>query len=170
MPDQVRADVEGSGDPPEALAAFAAWEEDENRAVTAWVEEHRGALPTDHDELVRLPSAYRLGVFFALPPESASALMQEHVRRSVAARPEMTEAQHAVILEAKEVFTVAWHVAPGDSFRGAGAALGGAPATRPVEPQSVPGLEWTGLPGVGMQGEPGSKNQLVDADGGRRIA
>lgn len=74
-PDQVDAEVEGAGDPREALAKLAVCEE-ENRAVTAWVEEYRGALPTDHDELARLPSAYRLGVFLALPPASASALMQ----------------------------------------------------------------------------------------------
>lgn len=112
-PEDVGADVEDSGDPPEALAELAAWEE-ESRAVTAWVEEHRSALPTDYDELARLPSAYRLGVFLALPPASASALMQEHLRRSAAARPEMTEAQRAVIAEAREVFTVAWYAGEHD--------------------------------------------------------
>lgn len=109
----VGAEIEGGGDPPEALAKLAAWEE-ENRAVTAWVEAHRGALPTDYDELARLPSAYRLGVFLALTPASASALMQEHLRRSVAARPEMTEAQRALIAEAHEVFTVAWYAGQHD--------------------------------------------------------
>ena len=113
-PDEVGADVEGAGDPPEALAKLAAWEE-ENRAVTAWVEEHRSALPTDYDELARLPSAYRLGVFLALPPANASALMQERLRRSVAARPEMTEAQRALIAEAREVFTVAWYAGQHDN-------------------------------------------------------
>jgi hypothetical protein len=48
-------------------------------------------------------------VFLALPPANASALMQEHLRRSVAAGPEMTEAQFAVIAEAQEVFTVPWY-------------------------------------------------------------
>jgi hypothetical protein len=112
-PEQVGAELEAAGDPPEALAALAAWEE-ENRAVNAWVEAHRSALPTDYDELARLPSAYRLGVFLALPPASASALMQEHLRRSVAARPEMNEAPRALIAGAQEVFTVAWYAGQHD--------------------------------------------------------
>jgi hypothetical protein len=114
-PGEVREAGEEPSNSPEDAAKIAAWEarvaalEEESRAVAAWVEQHRGALPTDYDELARLPSAYRLAVFLALPPEHASALIQEHLRRSVVARPEMTAAQREVISQAQALFLPAWY-------------------------------------------------------------
>lgn len=109
------ADALGS---PEDTAGLAAWEEanramlaareEERRTVAAWIEANRGGLPTDYDELGRLPSAYRRAAILVLAPEHASALVQEHPRRSVAARPEMTAAQREVIAEAQQIFTPAW--------------------------------------------------------------
>lgn len=88
-------------------AMLAAWEE-ERRTVAAWIEQNRATLPTDYDELARLPSAYRRAALLVLAPEHASALVQEHLRRAVAARPEMTAAQREVIAEAQQIFTPAW--------------------------------------------------------------
>ena len=103
---------------PEDTAGLAAWEEanrvmlaaweEERRTVAAWIEANRGTIPTDYDELGRLPSAYRRPAILVLAPEHASALVQEHPRRSVAARPEMTAAQRKVIAEAQQIFTPAW--------------------------------------------------------------
>lgn len=79
---------------------------EEERAVATWIEEHRDALPTSYDELVQLPSAYRVPVVLGLPPALASAIMQEHLRR--AAGPEMTAEQREVIANVREFLTPAW--------------------------------------------------------------
>ena len=102
---------------PEEAPKIAALEE-ETRAVAAWVEQNRGALPTDYDELARLPSAHRIGVFLALSPEHASAVMQEHLRRSVASCPRMPAAQRDAIARAQHLFTPAWYAGK-DEMRGA---------------------------------------------------
>lgn len=86
---------------------LAAWEA-ERRVVAAWIEANRGRIPTDYDELGRLPSAYRQAALLVLAPEQTSALVQEHLRRSVEARPDMTAAQRAVMGEAQQIFTPAW--------------------------------------------------------------
>lgn len=96
---------------PEDAAKIAAWEE-ENRAVDAWVERNRGAISADYAELARLPTAYRLAAIHTLSPEQASALVQEHLRRSVAARPEMTDEQRGAVALAQELFTPAFYTAP----------------------------------------------------------
>jgi hypothetical protein len=96
---------------PEALARIAAWEE-ENRAVDAWLERNRGAIPADYDELARLPSAYRIAALPMLSPEQASVLVQEHLRRSIAARPEMNDAQRSAVALAQQLFTPAWYAGP----------------------------------------------------------
>jgi len=96
---------------PEIAARIAAWEE-EDRAVAAWLEQNRGALPTDYDELARFPSAYRRAALLAFAPEHVSALVQEHLRRSIAARPEMTVLQREVISQAQQLFTPAWYSGP----------------------------------------------------------
>ena len=96
---------------PEALAKIAAWEE-ENRAVDAWLEQNRGAIPVSYDELACLPSAYRLAALHTLSPEQASVLVQEHLRRSIAARPEMNDAQRSAVALAQQLFTPAWYAGP----------------------------------------------------------
>lgn len=104
----VPAPLEDSDCPPELAAKVAAWEA-ENRAVEAWVEQNRGSIPADYDELSRLPTAYRLAGAQTLSPVQVSALVQEHLRRCVAARPEMTDEQRGAIAFASEVFTPAWY-------------------------------------------------------------
>ncbi len=117
-PVKAASQVQGGLDSSEEVAGLAAWEdanramlaawEEERRVVAAWIEQNRDALPTDYDELARLPSAYRGAVLLVLAPEHASALLQEHLRRSVAARPDMTAAQREVIAQAQQIFTPAW--------------------------------------------------------------
>jgi hypothetical protein len=46
-----------------------------------------------------------------LSPAEKSALVQEHLRRSIAARPWLTEEQRAVIDLAREAMTPAWYEA-----------------------------------------------------------
>ncbi len=79
---------------------------DEEHAVATWIEEHRRSLPTSYDELVLLPSAYRVAVVLELPPATASAIMREHLQR--AARPEMTAEQREVIADVAELLSPAW--------------------------------------------------------------
>ena len=122
------AEVDGALDSHEETAGLAAWEdanramlaawEEERRTVAAWIEQNRATLPTDYDELARLPSAYRRAALLVLAPEHTSALVQEHLRRSVAARPEMTAAQREVIAQAQQIFTAAWCAGP-DEMRAA---------------------------------------------------
>ena len=50
---------------------------EEERAVAAWIEEHRGALPTDYDELVLLPSAYHVPVALVLAPDRCALLVPQ---------------------------------------------------------------------------------------------
>lgn len=81
---------------------------EEKRAVATWIEEHRGALPSTYDELVMLPSAYRVPVVLVLPPVQASAILREHFRCAVEARPAMTAEQREVIAATSSFITPAW--------------------------------------------------------------
>jgi hypothetical protein len=81
---------------------------DEEGAIATWIEEHRGNLPTSYDEIVRLPSAYRVPVALVLPPVQASAILREHFRHAVAARPQMTAEQLEVITATSSLVTPAW--------------------------------------------------------------
>ena len=98
----------------EALAEIAAWEE-ENRVEAAWLEENRATLPTDYDGLAQLPWSHRRTAANALPPAIQAALMAEHLRRSVAARPDMNDEQRAVIAHVQELLTHTWYVEDGDA-------------------------------------------------------
>jgi hypothetical protein len=82
---------------------------DDEATIAAWVERHRDDLPTDYDALALLPSPYRGAVFLRLSPEARSALVQEHLRRCVAARPWLTTEQRDVIDLARESLTPAWY-------------------------------------------------------------
>jgi hypothetical protein len=81
---------------------------EEDSAVAAWIEEHRDALPTDYDELVQLPSAYRVAVALELPSAAASAILREHFRRAIASRPEMTAEQRELIAATSDFVSPAW--------------------------------------------------------------
>jgi len=88
--------------------------DDESATIAEWVEQHREDLPTDYDELALLPSPYRGAVFVRLSPEARSALVQEHLRRCVDARPWLTPEQRDVIDLARESLTPAWFEATFD--------------------------------------------------------
>ena len=80
-----------------------------------WIEQNRGAIPADYDDLAHLPSAYRLAALHTFSAEQASALVQEHLRRSVAGRPEMTGAQREVVASAQRLFTPGWYSGPNEA-------------------------------------------------------
>lgn len=98
----------------EALAEIAAWEE-ENRVEAAWLKENRATLPIDYDGLAELPWRHRRTAANALPPATQAALMAEHLRRSVASRPDMNEEQRAVIAQVQELLTHSWYFEDGDA-------------------------------------------------------
>lgn len=81
---------------------------EEKRAVKAWLEEHRGALPSTYEEIIRLPSAYREPVALALSPIEASAIMREHFRCVILSRPDLTAEQREVIAETSALISPAW--------------------------------------------------------------
>jgi hypothetical protein len=80
---------------------------EEKRAVAAWIEEHRDALPSSYHELVRLPSAYRVPVALALPVVLASAIMDEHLQRA-GADAGRTEEQREVIADVRAYMSPTW--------------------------------------------------------------
>jgi hypothetical protein len=83
---------------------------EEKRAVNAWLEEHRGALPSTYEEIVRLPSAYRVPVVAALPTAQAWAVMDEHFR--IAGEDAgRTAAQRELIADVRAYLSPAWWAA-----------------------------------------------------------
>ena len=70
--------------------------------------------PTDYDEIGRLPFSYRVEIALRISPEQKSALVQEHLRRAIEARPGMSEEQRVVIDLAREAMTSAWYGATSD--------------------------------------------------------
>lgn len=92
----------GSGD--EAIPAVG----DDTATIAAWIEQRRGSLPTDYDELGRLPFPYRREIVQRLSSVEQSALKQEHLRQAIASRPWLTAEQRAVIDLAREAMTPAW--------------------------------------------------------------
>jgi hypothetical protein len=87
---------------------------DDTATIAAWIEQHQESLPTEYDEIALLPFPYRLEIASRLSPEQKSALIQEHLRRAIEARPGMTEEQRAVIDLAREAMTPAWYAATPD--------------------------------------------------------
>ena len=84
-------------------------------AIQRWIVLNRAHLPTDYDELGRLPWAYRRVVFGELPPTTRSALFQTHYERYALAHPDMSTAQRAVLDRAKELMTPDVYALPHES-------------------------------------------------------
>jgi hypothetical protein len=84
--------------------AFAAMLE-EIHEVDLWMGERRDNLPTDYDEIDRLPSRYRRAVLRALPLTTATALLRERIRRCADADRDMTGKQRATIEDTVEMLT-----------------------------------------------------------------
>ena len=84
-------------------------------AIQSWIVLNRAHLPTDYDELGRLPWAYRRVVLGELPPATRSALFQTHYERYALAHPDMSPAQRAVLDRAKELMTPDVYALPRES-------------------------------------------------------
>ncbi len=84
-------------------------------AIQSWVARNRAHLPTDYDELSRLPWAYRRVVFAELPPATRSALFRTHFERYAQAHPNMSPSQSAVLERAKELMTPDVYALPHES-------------------------------------------------------
>jgi hypothetical protein len=87
---------------------------DDPTTIAAWVERHRDDLPTTYDEIALLPFSYREAVMRTFSTVLVSALVQEHLQRSIEARPGMTSDQYAAIALARELMTPAWYEATPD--------------------------------------------------------
>ena len=110
----------GVEDPTESSSAHDALSIPSGEAVSCvsiqdWVEQNRSKLPTDYDELGRLPWAYRRVVLGELPPATRSALFQTHYERYALAHPDMSPAQRAVLDRAKELMTPDVYALPRES-------------------------------------------------------
>lgn len=66
-------------------------------SIQAWVQANEANLPTSYPGLSSLPIAYRKAVFNALPASVKSSLWQEHFRAYMAAHPDLTAEQIAII-------------------------------------------------------------------------
>src|SRR5512132_21481 len=84
-------------------------------SILGWIALNRANLPTDYDELGRLPWAYRRVVFGELPPATRSALFRTHYERYALAHPNMSPAQRAVLDRATELMTPDVYTLPRES-------------------------------------------------------
>jgi hypothetical protein len=82
--------------------------DDDSATIAAWIDDHRAALPTDYDELGRLPWPYRRALVMDLPHPTQSVLVQTHLARYLMAHPELTPAQREGIAAAQVVMTPIW--------------------------------------------------------------
>lgn len=73
-----------------------------------WAYDHRDALPTDYDELDRMPLNIRQAVIEALPIATAVGLVLERIERSADADALMTDEQRAVLASAPVFVTPEW--------------------------------------------------------------
>ena len=83
--------------------------------IMGWVEANRTKLPTDYDELGRLPMPYRRVVFGLLPPATRSALFQTQFERYATEHPDMNAEQRAALQKGRELFTPELYAAPPES-------------------------------------------------------
>ena len=83
--------------------------------IDRWVEANRTKLPTDYDELGRLPMPYRRVVFGSLPPATRSALFQTQFERYATEHPDMNAEQQAALQKSRELFTPELYAAPPES-------------------------------------------------------
>lgn len=73
-----------------------------------WVYDHRDHLPTDYEEIDRLPANYREALFAALPVATVVDLVLERIQRCTDAYPDLTDEQRAVIASAPLTLTPEW--------------------------------------------------------------
>ena len=79
-----------------------------------WAHDRRDTLPTDHDEIDRLPASYRHALLDALPISTAVALVLERIQRCADADPHLTDDQRALLASAPLTVTPEWCAASGD--------------------------------------------------------
>lgn len=73
-----------------------------------WVYDHRDNLPTEYDEIDRLPANYREALLDALPVATVIDLVLERIQRCTDAYPDLTDEQRAVIASAPLTLTPEW--------------------------------------------------------------
>lgn len=83
--------------------------------VTEWIEINRSRLPVDYDDFVRLPWAYRAGVFSAASPVDRSKIFRTHMERYSLEHPDLTAPQRVVIDRFIELISPQWYAIPHES-------------------------------------------------------
>ncbi|MEO5731845.1 MAG: hypothetical protein ABI134_29905 [Byssovorax sp.] len=73
-----------------------------------WVHDHRDDLPTEYQEIDRLPASYREALLAALPVATVLDLLLERIQRCTDAYPDSTDEQRAVIASAPLTLTPEW--------------------------------------------------------------
>jgi hypothetical protein len=79
-----------------------------------WVYDHRDNLPTEYEEIDRLPPNYREALLDALPVATVIDLVLERIQRCTDAYPDLTDEQRAVIASAPLTLTPEWCEASGE--------------------------------------------------------
>lgn len=79
-----------------------------------WVYDHRNNLPTEYEEIDRLPANYREALLAALPVSTVIDLVLERIQRCTDAYPDLTDEQRAVIASAPLTLTPEWCEASGE--------------------------------------------------------
>jgi hypothetical protein len=82
-----------------------AWERHE---AEVWVYDHRDNLPTEYEEIDRLPANQRHALLDALPLATATTLLRERIRRCADADPDLNAEQRATIALTVETLTPEW--------------------------------------------------------------
>jgi hypothetical protein len=80
-----------------------------------WVYDHRDNLPTEYEEIDRLPVNYREAVLDALPVATAAELVLERIQRCADADPAMTDEQRSVLAGAPLALTPEWFEASNEA-------------------------------------------------------
>lgn len=86
----------------------------ESHEGSVWAYDHRDHLPTDYEEIDRLPANYREALLAALPVATTVDLVLERIQRCTDADPDLTDEQRAVIAGAPLTLTPAWCEASGE--------------------------------------------------------
>ncbi|MFS8066175.1 MAG: hypothetical protein ACMG6S_07365 [Byssovorax sp.] len=79
-----------------------------------WVHDHRDNLPTEYEEIDRLPANYREALLAALPVATVIDLVLERIQRCTDAYPGLTNEQRAVLASAPLSLTPEWCEASGE--------------------------------------------------------
>ncbi len=102
------------GDPNDTSGLSAPPASGDCGSLQAWVKTNAHKLPTKYDDLIRYDPPLRRAIFSQLSPEIKTHLWQEQTNRWVAAHPNPTADQRAVLRDAQSLLSPAVYAANAD--------------------------------------------------------